>query len=140
MKATAKLRVISLATFMAFVMNALLPFFAVYTIPSAQAAEQEELSSPFGEKILICTSNGFKWVAWEELQNEEHHPVPSNDYKCPLCYVAAHGLKVFLPASDYILTHTLSLGAPPLPFEEQHNFRIKRFLSGHFSRAPPHLT
>ena len=76
----------------AFLLNALLPFFAVYDVPAHQSAAKE-ISSLFGDKVLICSGDGFKWVKWEDLQSGKEQHTPPSHYKCPLCYVAAHGMK-----------------------------------------------
>jgi hypothetical protein len=76
---------------LAFLLNALLPFFAVYEIP--HQSSPKEMSSLFGEKVLICSGDGFKWVTWADLESGKEKHTPSSHYKCPLCYVAAHGMK-----------------------------------------------
>ena len=142
MKETGKIRILSLLTMLAFIANVFVPFFAVYNIPSAQAAEKSELSSFFGDKILICTSDGFKWVTWEELQNEENeHPDPNQKhYECPLCYVSAHGVKDFLPVSAVSFTHEL-IEKRATGFAYTNITAKSRFsLAGYQTRAPPHLT
>ena len=61
-----------------------LPFFALYSVPqSAQAAEQ--IRGLFGDKILICTQEGFRWISPETLA--EHPPAPHEKTQCALCYV-----------------------------------------------------
>ena len=32
-----------------------------------QNVDAKQLASVAGEKILICTSEGYKWVSWQEL-------------------------------------------------------------------------
>lgn len=79
-------------TLLAFLLNAVLPFLAVYNVPAHQLYAKN-ISSLFGEKVLICSGDGFKWVTWKDLQEGKGgHEQPSH-YKCPLCYLAAHGLK-----------------------------------------------
>ncbi len=69
-------------------LQVLLPFFATYQLPQAQGVAQ--LSKVLGEKILICSGEGFRWAKWEDLVNEKTKPQPHTKYKCPTCYVAAH--------------------------------------------------
>ncbi len=83
---------------LAFLLHAVLPFFALYQLP--QTGGPAQASSVFGDKILICTAEGFQWVAWEDLQSGKVRPEPHPDYKCPLCYLAAHGSKSLVPATD----------------------------------------
>lgn len=77
----------------AFLMNAMLPFFAVYNPPASYEDEQniKQMSSLFGEKILICTEAGFRLVSWNDLINGKEKPKPHPNIKCPLCYIAAYG-------------------------------------------------
>lgn len=74
---------------LALIFNALLPFFAVYDAPSQATASTT--SSPFGDKLLICSGDGFKWIKRADAGKQEHN-TPSH-FKCALCYLAAHGLK-----------------------------------------------
>lgn len=95
-------------TLLAFIFNIFLPFFAVHTITQAQAADNPtELSSLFGDKILVCTADGFKWMTWEELQKEgyPHHP-DKPPYECAFCYIAAHVHKDFLKTSQHFIAFT----------------------------------
>lgn len=87
MKNRAVTKTIYIATLAAFLLYTLLPFFAVYSIP----AESKQLSSVFGEKVLICTTEGFKFVTWQELADKNNLPKQHPDVKCPLCYFASHG-------------------------------------------------
>lgn len=103
-------------TLAAFLVHALLPFFAVY---DAIPLNTHEIASVFGEKILICTENGFEFVSVDELG---HQPAkPHTDYKCALCYVAAKGVKhTQLPAIE------IALAQP-----------AERSLTRHFAYRPP---
>ncbi len=88
-------------TLIAFLLNVMLPFFAVYNVEHPSLAK--EMASLFGEKILICTGDGFKWVKLADLESgkEKHNP---SHYKCPLCYIAAHAFKyLFMLASLFLV-------------------------------------
>lgn len=140
MKELAKIRILSFLTILAFVINAFVPFFAVYNIAAAQAAEQSDIQS-FDEKILICTADGFKWVTWEELQQEEtdHQTPDQKHYECPLCYVSAHGLKDFLPATAVIVTQKLSKEHTESAGYAETVTKPRFAVAGYRTRAPPHL-
>lgn len=86
-----KIRYYLLITIVAFIINAVIPFFATYNLPHTSSNTNKELSSIFGSKLLICTSEGFKWVNLEDVQNG-NAPKPHPEFKCPLCYVAVRGL------------------------------------------------
>jgi hypothetical protein len=77
---------------LALALSALLPFFAIYN-PSGHAV------SAFGERILICSGDGFRWVKLSDLQNGREKPAPHSGDKCPLCYMARHGVSVMPVAS-----------------------------------------
>jgi len=122
---------------LAFVFNLLLPFFASYSLSSAQAASVNDLSALIGDKVLLCTSTGYKWVSLSELQNEEPAPETGKHYKCPLCYL--HVDKPETIPSDYSMLLSVSStyqvstwsGAPV------ENPKTVRLLFGPSTRAPP---
>jgi len=93
---------LSLTLALAVAFSALLPFFAVHN-PS------NHLSSVFGERVLICTGDGFKWVNPADLQSGKEKPKPHSGDKCPLCYAARHSLAIAssAPAHDYHEIHAL---------------------------------
>ena len=122
---------------LAFVFNLLLPFFASYSLSSAQAASVDDLSALIGDKVLICTSSGYKWVTLSEWQYEEPAPESGKHYKCPLCYL--HVDKPEAIPSDYSMllavssTYQVSTwSAVPLD-----NPKTLRLLVGPSTRAPP---
>lgn len=138
MERMSHLKMAGLVTLIAFVMNALLPFFAVYDIPKANAVEpsQQELSSVFGEKILLCTADGFKWVSWDELQEQPPAQEHAPKYECALCYVAAQGVAL------QTVTPSISAIRHPLvrhvPYHTADASARSLCLAQHLkSRAPP---
>lgn len=72
---------------MAFVFNLLLSFFIPYSLSPSQASDEDSLASLIGDKILICTLNGYKWVSLSELQGGESTPQTELHFKCPLCFL-----------------------------------------------------
>lgn len=122
---------------LAFAFNLLLPFFASYSLNSAQAASENELSGLIGDKVLLCTSTGYKWVSLSEFQDEEPAPETGKHYKCPLCYL--HVAKPATIPSDYSMLLSVSStyqvstysGAPV------DNPRTVWLLIGPSTRAPP---
>lgn len=116
-----------------FVLSLGLPFFAVYDT-SGQALAKKP-ASIFGETILICTGDGFKWVKWADLQSgKEKRHTPSH-YKCALCYLHAHGMK------DIALPDTAALSDATYPpsdiFVYGHGGAASHLDTGLYSRAPP---
>jgi len=122
---------------LAFAFNLLLPFFASYNLSSAQAASVNDLSALIGDKVLLCTSTGYKWVSLSELQAEKPVPETGKHYKCPLCYLHVDKLEAI--PSDYSMLLSVSSayqvstysGAPV------ENPKTVCLLFGRSTRAPP---
>ncbi|MGH1542936.1 MAG: hypothetical protein ACRBHB_21140 [Arenicella sp.] len=143
----AKVRLLLMFSLLAFVMNALMPFYAVYGVPSGNGVGGQT-SSLFGEKILLCTSSGFKWVNLSELEvafgisdsgSESLPDSQHNDYfECPLCYLPKDDVDDFYAGEIGISgcygqrqVATLKFFDVPL---HQGSFL---FLHGRQTRAPP---
>lgn len=116
-------------TLTAFLMNVMLPFFAVYD--SYTKAE-----TFFGDKIPICTANGFKWVSAGDLQNNKNLPKHDNEYKCPLCYVSANGINQIVPESVSNIEYKTAVNLLSYDLSNQVT-RIYSLNSSKLSRAPP---
>jgi len=134
LKQTKTKRSIAWSVTLALVFNLLLPFFASYGIGLAQASEQ----NPFGNKVLLCTSEGYKWVSLENLPGQAPAPDSSKHYECPLCFlqldkpVVTHSEPIlFGVASTLIAVSTAATYVQPL--------KIQRLLLGRTTRAPPVL-
>jgi hypothetical protein len=84
MKKAAHFRYGILLVTLAFLMNVMLPFFAVYNIT-------DSAKSAFGDKILICTVEGFRWFDTNDIASGKQTPETHKDLKCPLCYAAHSG-------------------------------------------------
>lgn len=127
-------RSIASLTLAAFVFSGLIPFFAIYHVPDAE--QVREMSSLFGEKVLICTADGFRLMSWKDLQSDRPQPKQHPDYQCAMCYVSTHHIKSFLPATTEIHAHGMwayhiAYGAYDyLPL-------VPHLQSPHPSRAPP---
>jgi len=122
---------------LAFVFNLLLPFFASYNLNSAQAASVDDLSALIGDKVLICTSTGYKWVTLSEWQDEEPVPESGKHYKCPLCFLHVDKPETIL--SDYSILLSVSSNYQVsiysgVPVEYPKTIRL---LFGPSTRAPP---
>ncbi len=102
-KQPEKARYFYLLLLVAFLLNVMLPFVAVYDTQQALASHSEQsssnsnLSSLLGDKILICTSSGFKWVSWDDLQQDNNQTQSHSKYQCALCYLAANHFKHSVP-------------------------------------------
>ena len=125
---------------LAFAMNVMLPFFAIYNLPAASAHESsvsnaEDLASLFGDKVLICTPDGFKWVSWKDLNNGKEHP--HSEFKCPLCYVGAQGMKHAMPSAQIGLVVSPGERQYVAPYSPATEVKETTFPNHRFGRAPP---
>ena len=89
------LKYIVISVSLALFINALIPFYAKYNPPTAQT----ELSSIFGDKVLICTKNGFEWVSINDFASGKAIPEQHEDIQCALCYMSA-AAKYFPPVQE----------------------------------------
>lgn len=130
-----KNRLLSIAVLIAFLLNVAMPFFAVYQVP--QTPQIGKLASVFGEKILICSGEGFKWVKLADLQSGKETPRPHANIKCPLCFIARH-------AQDMALLPVASLDLPPYSHGPTVAYDVtpltSRFTARLRARAPPSFT
>lgn len=127
----------------AFTFNALMPFFADYSQAhksnplKAYVSASMKLASVFGEKILICTENGFALVSIKDLLAGKIPVKPHKSFLCALCFIAANPISkllLFAVALVFLLHRkTLRLF---LVFRE--NTVRKYLMRSHASpRAPP---
>lgn len=127
----------ALITLLAFVLHAVMPFFALYDLSPTSVTQAEKNGfSFFGEKLFICTSDGFRWVDAKDLASGKAHPKPHSDYKCPLCYVAAQAGKTITTVS--VLYTTVSTASHTVLFYPAVTYGSSVFLPGaQQPRAPP---
>jgi len=126
----------------AFLLNLALPFMAFY--PASQTistAPQSELTSLLGERMLICTANGFEWVSWAELEQHSAPDSPHPQYQCSACYVTANSYQ-FASASLSMVglvwgPHPASIRAIPARHFAIHFAKFSPLVPQ--SRAPPLL-
>lgn len=141
MKKANTIRSIALLTFIAFLLNVTLPFFAVYDfsrIIASTQTENEQNASLFGDKILICTEDGFKFVSVEDLQDGKELPKKHPQYQCAMCYVSAHGTKHVMATAEVALVHYEYV--QHVFYSISHDVTISQFSSRGFqTRAPPFI-
>ncbi|HRK57513.1 MAG TPA: hypothetical protein PLQ67_08335 [Burkholderiaceae bacterium] len=139
MKAHNKTRVLAGITLMAFVMDVLLPFVLAFALPaaSAQAAHSFNTQAPSSQRVLICTAQGFKWVALEERSNAENKPQPSKHVSCPVCCAGSHLAKAPPPFDPFKLFARLDASGERSAAPTPHSIKARLLALGHFSRGPP---
>lgn len=130
MKKFGILRYLSAVTLIAFLLSATLPFFASYNISSSNLD-----TSLFGDKILICTVDGFKWVNLEDLQNDDL-PKAHPDYECALCVVASNDSKDYAPSK--VSNFAYHINYKSIKYYSVSSYQEQQlYLSSNHSRAPP---
>jgi len=143
MKTADRIRYLSLLTMTAFLMNVIMPFFAIYNVQQAVAAEASlsqsgEMTSLFGEKVLICTPSGFKWVSWDNLLDGKEKVPEHSQYECALCYVSANSVKTTLPVLELVFNVQ-----PDIVHSQYYitEFAATDQFTGHgfLTRAPPYI-
>lgn len=122
---------IGLVLALAVAFSALLPFFATYNDTAPKSA------SLFGEKILICTGDGFALVNWADLLAGKAPVKQHKSFVCPMCYVADSPLAkvLFLAAGAIFLIARTAAG---LSLFSLYDTRLKSFhRCAARPRAPP---
>ncbi len=85
-----------LFTTIAFLVSALLPFYAIYNVDSfISRLESNQEKTTFlteigGDTVLICTASGFRLVSLADLQSQKENPEEHPKYQCGICYVAQY--------------------------------------------------
>lgn len=123
-------------TVASFLVQLLLPFFASYGVSAAHAAEAAANPAVFGERVLICTRDGFQWVSWEALANdEETRNNQHRNLQCPTCYVQAHGMHMLTAVEQALPQRQLPTHNGITPIITQHH--AIKLVHQHAVRAPP---
>jgi hypothetical protein len=78
MKKLMHTKFISYTAVLAFVLNTFLPVWVAYVSPDHELKNVNELSQTtfFEDKILICTTQGFKWVSLADLEVNHTRSTP----------------------------------------------------------------
>jgi hypothetical protein len=129
---------------LALLANTTLPFFAVYALPydaPPPATASNTSTGLYGDKILLCTGQGLRWVDRDALGDTQNDPAtPHPQMQCALCYLAAQG---HLNAVDAAPHGAALLALPPQiqPIFPSYAslWHAQRLTAGHYGRAPPAL-
>ncbi len=117
-------------------LNAIAPLSVIaHEVSNVESATTEEL---FGDKILICTPMGFKYISIEELNERQNNGRDGQPYHCPLCLinVAAH----ILIAVDFTTIFEIEYqNSGKQIYDTKQSLTSKSFLSAAKPRAPPFL-
>lgn len=138
MRQTLRLSFLPLLATLLWLLQALLPFFALYQTPRHPAASPPALAALFGDTVLVCTADGFRFVSWKDIQSGKTTITPHKQYQCALCYVAAHGqgLHAAPPSAQ---APAILIGARLHPPIASHSPRAREQLwQQRLTRSPPH--
>ena len=96
--------------------------------------EPKQMSATFGEKVFICTPDGYKWMSWADLEKEKGGHHKSNN--CKFCDIACKGMDSVIGQSQLTLTHT----TPQIFASHEHRLHITAKLISLQARSPPYYS
>ena len=124
-------------TLIAFIANVTVPFFYSNHFSQASAAVETKNQGVETVRVLICTTEGSKWVEVETSQNTTNHSSNKNSNQCPSCYILAKVISNSFDSNVSSLIYTDSIqDSFNIEYEDQVYHHIN-LLSSH-SRAPPY--
>lgn len=114
----------------ALVLNSALPFFALGKLPQPSAVDKL-----YGDKILICTSDGFKFVDKDKVFGEQH----VQKKHCQFCYFNA-AFQPGTPSAPQIATAVSGgvISKSLFGFGGQQ-LQNQLLATNHSTRAPPYF-
>jgi hypothetical protein len=119
-----------------FIIIALVLNGLVFAAPQSSYAniDVKEMTALFGEKIFICTSEGYKWVKWSDLEAENSKHQKQD---CKQCAVSCGGAS----AINNLSAEIADLNILPQQFYLQQA-EIKRIilLNSGQPRSPPYFS
>ncbi|MCC3861288.1 hypothetical protein LJF33_08735 [Emcibacteraceae bacterium Y4] len=119
---------------MAVFINAIAPLSTVFA--KSSFSEEDELSSLFGDKILICTPFGYKYVSFDELDDMDTSDQEDSASHCSLCQINTDEDKPYL--ADIKSVMAIEIHQAKSHFIVQHNIlKSNRRFSPSIPRAPP---
>ncbi len=142
MKKLMHTKFISYTAVLAFVLNTFLPVWVAYASPDHELKNVNELSQTtfFEDKILICTTQGFKWVSLADLEEQNNTPSSQHRFKCPLCYLPVHTVDTAIIQSQEPINYAHSLHLIQYVTSDSDTVHDDRFYRHRHNRAPPSFT
>jgi hypothetical protein len=127
---------LALALVLAF--NTLLPFFAFYSpAPTVSMSAPSLLSSLLGDKVIICTGDGFALVKWSDLQAGKVPIKPHKPFFCPLCYISTHDVAKALLLTAVVILLVRQFASTLILFGFNRYYRDVLTYTATRPRAPP---
>lgn len=128
-------RYATLLVALALMFNALSPL--LFTLNSYASAATNTQSS-LGNKILICTANGFEYISLEDYENGNYPQDKSSIPHCPLCIISSASADKFCPTA-------ITVTFPKITTTSIYYSDVAQISSLHItadnirSRAPPYF-
>lgn len=94
---------------LALFVNAIAPISVAFA--QQVSAEEAELEALFGDKIIICTPFGYKYIDLEDFKNGEHPTEDGSSFHCSLCGININGDILYTPSSIEIYYKEISASA-----------------------------
>ena len=116
----------------AFAMNALLP-----SISAAKSASEHIAAT---NMVFICSADGMKWVAWDDLQSGKEKPEIQRHLNLPAINSATQTLKDFANFQVEDLYFVFYENKFLTQIETEQSFQSSILIDGIRSRAPPVLS
>ncbi|MFT7144916.1 MAG: hypothetical protein ACI9TY_000580 [Alphaproteobacteria bacterium] len=123
----------------AFMTNVALPLFLLLTPLQFNSDDSEQqIASVFGDRILVCTTSGLRWVSLNKSQSENDPQTPHTQYKCALCYIEDNDLEfAFYAQKDFSFSGNVQYS----PIAVNKDVATNLYSTHAFStRAPPYFT
>ena len=133
-----KRKILAWALIVVMMTSVLLPFFAFYqkvensTLPSASS-----ITAFLGEKILICTGDGFAFVKLSDLAAGKIPVKQHKEFFCPLCYLAVSKVGKAIVAFAVVVFLLLQVVSPPSIVLDRAVLKNVFLFAKLPSRAPP---
>jgi len=127
---------VNLLLTLALFLNAIAPLSFALAHNADQNSGIEEL---FGNKILICTPLGYKYISLDEFKNgaapEDHDTRPH----CPLCVINMAADHPYIP-TDFVIEYPHITPIKPHYHGVSQNFTLNEIYTNANPRAPPHFS
>ncbi len=92
---------INFALTIAFLFNAILPLLLIFDRPTSP--DSDALAQIFNDKILICTSSGYKYISIRDLEKGDLSAGKDNfSSHCVLCLIELAAADLYVPEKPLI--------------------------------------
>ena len=118
----------------AIFLNAMAPLSVV--AKEISPADTASIDALFGDKIVICTPTGFKYVSIDELNERQKTGQDNSENHCPLCLINAFDTIQFTLSSENSFEFQYFYSARKF-YNTERAQKPEPFLNSARPRAPP---